>query len=59
MLGVLRRLDGGPKNMCALGYINRGGTLDVAGMLFANRCTASHAVDAALTLIGKRETAIC
>lgn len=59
MLGVLRRLDGGPKNMCALGYINRGGTLDVAGMLFANRCTASHAVDAALTLIGKREIAIC
>lgn len=54
MLGVLRRLDGGPNNMRALGYINRGGTLDVAGMLFANRCTAAHAVDAALSLIENR-----
>src|SRR5690606_1155071 len=52
MLGVLRRLDGGPGRMRALGYINRGGTLDVAGMLFANRCTAAHAVAAARDLAG-------
>lgn len=51
MLGVLRRLDGGPQRMQALGYINRGGTLDVAGMLFANRCTAAHAVEAAREVI--------
>jgi len=52
MLGVLRRLDDGPAKTRALGYISRGGTLDVAGMLFANRCTWAHAVDAAAALAG-------
>jgi phosphoketolase len=42
MLGVLRRLDGGPTRTRALGFLNRGGTLDVDGMLFANRCTWAH-----------------
>jgi phosphoketolase len=52
MLGVLRRLDGGPKRTRALGFINRGGTLDVFGMLFANRATWAHAVKAAVELLG-------
>lgn len=52
MLGVLRRLDGGPARTRALGYIGRGGTLDVAGMLRANRCTAADAVQAATGLLG-------
>jgi phosphoketolase len=52
LLGVLRRIDEGPRRMRALGYINRGGTLDMAGMLFANRCTWAHAVDAAAALAG-------
>jgi phosphoketolase len=51
MLGVLRRLDGGPQTTRALGYINRGGTLDVFGMLFANRCTWAHAITAAAALL--------
>ena len=51
MLGLLRRLDGGPKRTTALGYISRGGTLDVPGMLFANRCTWAHAVGAAAGLL--------
>lgn len=55
MVGLLRRLDGGPDHLRALGYISRGGTFDVPGMLFANRCTWAHAVDAAMTLL--RETA--
>ena len=46
-LGVLRRIDTGPETTRALGFINRGGTLDVDGMLFANRCTWAHAVHAA------------
>jgi phosphoketolase len=54
MLGVLRRLDEGPERTRALGYISRGGTLDVAGMLFANRCTWAHAVEAAAALAGWR-----
>ncbi|WP_072386905.1 xylulose 5-phosphate 3-epimerase [Hyphomicrobium sp. CS1BSMeth3] len=52
MLGLLRRLDGGPKQTAARGYISRGGTLDVAGMLFANRCSWAHLIDAAVPLAG-------
>jgi phosphoketolase len=47
MLGLLRRVDTGPMLTTARGYISRGGTLDVDGMLFANRCTWAHLVDAA------------
>jgi phosphoketolase len=50
-LGALRRIDEGPAKTIALGYINRGGTLDVAGLLFANRCTWAHAVAAAARVI--------
>ncbi len=50
-LGVLRRMDTGPRRTRALGYVSRGGTLDVAGMLFANRCTWAHlAAEAAFAL---------
>lgn len=52
MLGALRRLDGGPARTRALGFINRGGTLDVFGMLFANRSTWAHALDAAAEILG-------
>lgn len=45
LLGVVRPLDTG-RNTRALGYINRGGTLDVTGMLRTNRCTWFHAVAA-------------
>lgn len=52
MLGLLRRLDSGPERTAARGYISRGGTLDVAGMLFANRCSWAHLIDAAIPLAG-------
>ena len=52
MLGALRRLDGGPARTRALGFINRGGTLDVFGMLFANRSTWAHALDAGAEILG-------
>lgn len=51
-LGALRRLDTGPVTTAALGFINRGGTLDVPGLLFANRCTWAHVVDAAVHVLG-------
>lgn len=51
VVGLLRRIDGGPARTRALGYISRGGTLDVSGMLFANRCTWAHAVGAAADLL--------
>ena len=51
-LGALRRLDTGPATTAALGFINRGGTLDVPGLLFANRSTWAHVVDAAVHVLG-------
>jgi len=51
-LGVLRRVDTGPRRTRVLGYIARGGTLDVAGMLFTNRCTWAHAVAEATEALG-------
>ena len=58
MLGLLRRIDDGPARTRALGYLSRGGTLDVAGMLFANRCTWAHAVDAAAAVAGWEPEAV-
>lgn len=46
LTGVVRRLDTGPSTTRVLGYVNRGGTFDTPGMLFANRCTWAHVVDA-------------
>lgn len=40
--GALRPLDTGPRRTRFLGFLNRGGTLDTNGMLFANRCTWAH-----------------
>ncbi|NYT23414.1 xylulose 5-phosphate 3-epimerase [Alcaligenaceae bacterium] len=53
MAGVLRRIDVGPQRMVAAGYINRGGTFDVEGMLFANHCTWAHVVRHAAALLGE------
>ena len=41
--GLIRPLDTGFATQ-ALGYVNHGGTLDMAGMLFAPRCSWTHAV---------------
>lgn len=40
--GMLRSLDTGMKHTHTLGYLNRGGTLDTWGLLFANHCTWAH-----------------
>ncbi len=44
MAGVLRRFDNGLQTTRYLGFRNRGGTLDTAGMLFANGQTWAHIV---------------
>jgi phosphoketolase len=44
MTGMLWPLAKSCANWHALGYQNRGGTLDEAGMLFANRCSWAHAL---------------
>lgn len=46
LAGVLRPLDSGARSRF-LGYRNRGGTLDTFGMLFANRATWAHVLEAA------------
>ncbi len=52
-LGQLRRLDLGPGRSLALGYRNRGGTLDVAGLMFANACTYAHVLRDLAILLGR------
>jgi phosphoketolase len=39
LLGVLQTLNTGWNQTAALGYINQGGTLDVNGLMYINRCT--------------------
>lgn len=52
MAGVLRRLDLGPLHTRHLGFRNRGGTLNTAGLLFANSATWAHIVSEACTAMG-------
>ncbi|MEX0964397.1 MAG: xylulose 5-phosphate 3-epimerase [Pseudohongiellaceae bacterium] len=47
MAGVLRNLDTGAVNTRFMGYRNRGGTLDVFGMLYANKQSWAHILNAA------------
>lgn len=52
MVGLLHRLDTGARKTRVFGFLSRGGTLDVGGMLFANRTTWAHAVTAAAGAAG-------
>lgn len=56
--GVLRPLDLGVNNSVWLGYINRGGTLDVGGLLFANRSTWAHGLNELAQMLGKPQSAL-
>ncbi|GAB3254127.1 phosphoketolase family protein [Chitinimonas naiadis] len=47
LLGTMRRIDTGPQHTAALGFRNRGGTLDPFGMQFANGATWAHVLKAA------------
>ena len=42
LLGTLQPVNTGSDLTAALGFINQGGTLNVPGMLFVNRCTWVH-----------------
>lgn len=46
LAGIVRPLDTGPQFSRFLGFLNRGGTLDSNGMLFANKCTWVHVLAA-------------
>jgi hypothetical protein len=42
ILGILQPLHTGKDTTAGLGFINKGGTLNVPGMLFVNRCSWAH-----------------
>lgn len=52
ILGILQPLNTGKDTTAGLGYINSGGTLNVSGMLFMNRCTWAHALDEVARILG-------
>ena len=51
LLGTLQPLHTGGDRCVALGFVNRGGTLNVGGMLFINRCTWAHILAAAARIL--------
>ncbi|WP_372965229.1 xylulose 5-phosphate 3-epimerase [Marinobacter sp.] len=51
--GHLHTLFPHPAHSRVLGYINRGGTLNASGMLFANRCSWAHTVAACAAVLEK------
>jgi phosphoketolase len=46
LLGTLQPLHTGSGKTVALGFVNQGGTLSTPGMLFLNRCSWAHVVEA-------------
>jgi phosphoketolase len=57
ILGTLHPLHTGAAT-AGLGFINRGGTLDVGGMLFVNRCTWAHIVRTVARLLMLDESSL-
>jgi phosphoketolase len=51
LLGMLAPLHTGPHTL-ALGFGSQGGTLSVGGLLFVNRATWAHCLDAVSSLVG-------
>ena len=51
LLGMLQPLNTGPQT-CALGFVNQGGTLTTAGLLFINRCTWAHVLSEVARVLG-------
>jgi phosphoketolase len=55
LLGVLQPLHTGFGRTGAIGFINQGGTLNVPGMLFVNRCTWGHILLEVARVLGMRQ----
>lgn len=56
LLACCRLLDLGPQRTRALGYINRGGTLDSETLLFVNACSWAHVLASLAQLCGQQPT---
>jgi phosphoketolase len=50
LLGTLQALNTGERTV-GLGFVNHGGTLSVAGMLFVNRCSWAHVLGEAAQML--------
>ena len=50
--GMLRPIDLGPERSIFMGYRNRGGTLDVHGLMYANKCTWAHVLQCLAESVG-------
>lgn len=53
---LCRPLDLGPQRSSALGFINKGGTLDTGAMLFTNQCTWAHVLAEMAVLCKQKPT---
>src|SRR4030042_919581 len=58
VIGTLQPLNTGNDRTRALGYINHGGTLNVPGMLFVNRCTWAHILEETARALGTSSGAL-
>jgi phosphoketolase len=54
LLGALQPLNTGRGKTSALGFVNRGGTLSVPGMLFVNHCSWAHILNEAAGILQLR-----
>jgi len=52
ILGILQPLHTGKDTTAGLGFINKGGTLNVPGMLFVNRCSWAHILEEVAGILG-------
>jgi phosphoketolase len=52
LIGTLQPLLTGSGKTVALGFVNQGGTLSTPGMLFLNRCSWAHIVEASAGALG-------
>ena len=52
ILGILQPLHTGKDTTAGLGFINKGGTLNVPGMLFVNRCSWAHILGEVAGILG-------
>ena len=52
ILGILQPLHTGKDTTAGLGFINKGGTLNVPGMLFVNRCSWAHILKEVAGILG-------
>jgi len=55
LLGILQPLQTGFGQTGGLGFINQGGTLNVPGMLFVNRCNWGHILMEVARILGMLE----